>query len=74
MAKKNITLSADERLIQLARAKALHERTTLNNMFREWLVRYAVDFTSAKQYLKIMRELNYVKVGKTFSRDELNER
>ena len=38
---KNITLSADERLIEAARARALAERTTLNEQFREWLMEYA---------------------------------
>jgi hypothetical protein len=74
MSQKNITLSADERLIQLARARALHEKKTLNKVFREWLMHYAIGFSSAKNYKKVMRELSYVKVGKHFSRDELNER
>lgn len=74
MTQKNITLSADERLIQLARARALHENKTLNKVFREWLVHYAVSFASSKNYQKMMQELNYVKVGKHFSRDEFNER
>jgi len=74
MSQKNITLSADERLIQLARARALREKKTLNKVFREWLTHYAISFSSAKNYRKMMRELNYVKVGKHFSRDEMNER
>lgn len=74
MAQKNITLSADERLIQLARAKALYEHKTLNQVFRVWLARYAGISASAKNYQKMMRELKYVKVGKHFPRDELNER
>ena len=37
---KNVTLSADERLIQLARARAERQKTTLNALFREWLKRY----------------------------------
>lgn len=74
MAQKNITLSADERLIQLARARALHEKKTLNKVFREWLTHYAMSLSTAKNYQKVMRELDYVKVRKKFSRDELNER
>lgn len=74
MTVKNITLSADERLIQLARAKALHEKKTLNTVFREWLAYYAGNLKTAQNYRKLMRELSYVKVGKRFSRDELNER
>jgi hypothetical protein len=38
---KNITLSADEALIEGARRRARAENTTLNNLFRQWLERYA---------------------------------
>ena len=38
---KNITLTADGSLIERARERARRERTTLNEAFREWLMRYA---------------------------------
>ena len=34
---KNITFSADERLIELARDEAKNRKTTLNQLFRNWL-------------------------------------
>ena len=34
---KNITLSADERLIETARERARAEHSTLNDQFRLWL-------------------------------------
>ncbi len=37
---KNITLSAEEKLIEAARQRALTERTMLNAKFREWLEDY----------------------------------
>ena len=37
---KNITLSADEALIEAARQRAASENTTLNEQFRRWLERY----------------------------------
>jgi hypothetical protein len=37
---KNITLSADERLIEEAREKARRQNTTLNEQFRSWLADY----------------------------------
>jgi hypothetical protein len=37
---RNITLSADERLIEEAREKARQEHTTLNEQFRRWLADY----------------------------------
>jgi len=39
---KNITLSADEKLIEAARARARAEHTTLNELFRQWLEAYAI--------------------------------
>lgn len=38
---KNITLSADENLIEAARQRAVVEHTTLNEQFRIWLAEYA---------------------------------
>ena len=37
---KNITLSADEDLIEAARRRALAERITLNAQYRLWLQSY----------------------------------
>ena len=34
---KNITLSADEHIIELAREEARKRKTTLNALFREWI-------------------------------------
>jgi len=36
---KNVTLSAEDRLIAQAHRRAQRERKTLNAAFREWLVR-----------------------------------
>lgn len=37
---KNITLSADDKLIEAARERARAEQTTLNEQFRRWLANY----------------------------------
>ena len=71
---KNITLSADEHLIELARNKAREQHTTLNQAFREWLVQFTAQQDRAKQYDELMKQLRHVKAGRHFSRDELNER
>lgn len=71
---KNITLSAESKLVDAARERAQQERTTLNNVFREWLARYASKDGGADRYRQLMRELKHVSAGRTFSRDELNER
>jgi hypothetical protein len=71
---KNITLSADEHLIEKAREVARSKRTTLNQEFRTWLESYARPNDVAAQYRDLMKRLNYVKVGRKFTRDEMNER
>ena len=71
---KNITLSAEEKLIESARARAQGERRTLNQLFREWLRRYAANQVSPDRYRQLTRELKHVSAGGTFSREELNER
>jgi hypothetical protein len=71
---KNVTLNAEEKLIEAARARAQQERTTLNSLFREWLARYAGRGTTPNRYDQLMRELRHIKVGRKFSREELNER
>ena len=71
---KNITFSAEEKLIQAARERAQGEKTTLNRVFRQWLSRYAAQTINAREYARIMSSLQEVSPGRRFDRDELNER
>ena len=71
---RNITLSAEESLINKARQQAAAENTTLNALFRKWLKRYSGNSTSSGEYDEIMKRLSYAKSGGKFSRDEMNER
>ena len=72
---KNITFSADEKLIAKAREKARREKTTLNNRFREWLERYAKNKEKrAEEYEKLMDRLSNVQVSRKYTREEMNER
>ncbi len=72
---KNITLSADERHIEAARARARAENTTLNAAFREWLDEYTKAERVAAAMAIIDRIASYVKTdGRKFTRDEMNER
>ncbi len=58
---KNITLSAEESLIQRARARAALEKRTLNALFREWLARYAGKERDLDGYQQLMQKINYAK-------------
>ena len=71
---KNITLSAEDKLITMGRLKATKENTTLNEKFRQWLAYYANINQNTQDYLKMMEEFTYANPGKKFTRDEMNER
>jgi len=72
--KKNVTLSAEEGLIRRAREMAEREGTTLNALFREWLARYVNRKDAGRNYDELMKRLSYVRPGRTFTREEMNER
>ena len=73
---KNITFSADEELIEAARAQARAEHTTLNNKFRHWLEEYARGEQKTKEARNVIHRIQrYARTGgKKFSREEMNER
>lgn len=73
---KNITLSADESLIEAARRRAASENTTLNAMFRKWLADYVDRQRQAEKAMATIHELQKVihTGGRKFTREEMNER
>jgi hypothetical protein len=72
--KRNVTFSAEERLLEAARRKATRERRSLNEVFRDWLGRYVETDDAGGRFDRIMDRLRYVRSGKKFTRAELNER
>lgn len=73
---KNITLSADEHLIDEARKRAASEHTTLNAKFHEWLEEYVQRGRQVEDAMATIRELRgkYSTEGRKFTREEMNER
>jgi hypothetical protein len=71
---KNITLSADEALIEQARLIAQAQHKTLNSAFREWLEQYTRQSGSGEEFNALMKRLKHVRSGGPFTRDEMNER
>lgn len=72
---KNITLSADEDLIERARTMARGQRRTLNAAFREWLTQFTQSAGGDVQgFDALMKHMRHVDAGRHFSRDEMNER
>lgn len=72
---KNITLSADERLIEAARERARSEGTTLNEQFRRWMRDYVGRERQAEEAMAVVAELRgKLRVGRKLTREEMNER
>ena len=71
---KNITFSAEEDLIRRARERAAAERTTLNEEFRRWLETYVERPKTAEAFADLMNRFEYIQSGRSFGRDEMNER
>jgi hypothetical protein len=71
---KNITLSAEETLIEQARLVARAQHKTLNAAFREWLEQYAAQAGGGAAVDALMRRLRHVRSSGPYTRDEMNER
>jgi len=71
---KNITFSADEDLIEQARAIARTQKKTLNAAFREWLLQFTQRTGNAQEFDSLMKRLRHVRAGRRFTREEMNER
>ena len=72
---KSITLSADEKLIEAAHARARAEHTTLDELFRHWLAEYVGHHERLQCYDQVISALrSRVLVGRKLTRDEIHER
>jgi hypothetical protein len=72
---KNITLSAEEAVIEGARRRAESENTTLNNAFREWLASYAAPRRVTAEEVRLAASaISHFRAGRRFTREERNER
>ena len=70
---KNITLSADERLIETARDVARKRKSTINAMFREWLADLVQQQERELKLRELDLRLEYANAGGKFTREEMNE-
>ena len=71
---RNITLSAEEVVINQARQKAEQEKTSLNKLFRDWISKYANRDNVNRSYNSLMESLSSVDSGGKLTREEMNER
>ncbi|MDT8439948.1 MAG: DUF6364 family protein [Wenzhouxiangellaceae bacterium] len=74
---KNITLSADERLVERARREAARRGKSLNQLIREYLEELAGQREPTNEF-KRLRELSSLSRGQRgdwrFDRDEIHDR
>ena len=71
---KNITLSADEGLIESAREVARKRKSTINALFREWLADLVQQQERELKLRDLDLRLGYANAGGKFTREEMNER
>lgn len=72
---KNITLSADEDLIERARQIARDQKRTLNEAFRDWLVQFTRQSGRVEEANALIDRLRKtVRSNGPYTRDEMNER
>lgn len=71
---KNVTLSADDDLIEQARLVARSQRKTLNAAFREWLVQFTAQSGSGQEVDSLMKRLRHVNAGRHFTRQDARRR
>jgi len=70
---KNITFSADERSIELARDEAHRRSTTLNQLFRDWLNDLAARDERRAKISTLMEEMKAYNSSGPFTREQMNE-
>jgi hypothetical protein len=76
----NLTLTIDEDLLLKARQRALAEKTSVNAVVRDYLVKYAGEKSRerAERLIRLMDEINATdrpsSGGKKWTRDEIYDR
>ena len=68
---RNITLSAEDVVINQARQKAEQEKTSLNKLFRDWISRYVNRDNVNRSYNSLMESLSSVDSGGKLTREEM---
>ena len=71
---KNVTLSADGNLIEQARECARLQKSTLNSLFRQWLLELVKQKESEDRLKSLELRIGYARSGRKFSREEMNAR
>ncbi|MCC5816593.1 MAG: antitoxin [Leptospira sp.] len=72
---KNVTFRVeDDKLIEKARLKARSLNRSLNDLFLDWLKTLSNDNSKNLNYEEYISKFKHIKIDRTFSRNEMNER
>ena len=71
---RNITLSAESELIELARKKARAAKSTLNEEFRNWLKQFTKLERDKGWYVEFMKQFGGIESGRKFKRVDFYEK
>ncbi|HYW41104.1 MAG TPA: hypothetical protein VE957_23575 [Terriglobales bacterium] len=73
LVRRNITSNTDKADIETWQEEAGSRNFTRHELFRDW-ARGIAGRVRAWKYRALMRKLRYADAGRTFTRDEMNER
>lgn len=71
---KNVTFRIQEDMLRKAREKAGKEKKSLNNLVNQWLKNYSGVQDETFDVGKYLDRIKGVKIGRKFTREEMNER
>ena len=71
---RNITLSAEDEVIDGARERARRENRSLNDAFRDWLGVYSGGKEKKLTLREIQKRWSHIKTGGPYTREEMNAR
>ena len=71
---KNVTFRIQEDMLRKAREKAGKEKRSLNHLIDQWLRSYSATQDETFDVRKYLDRIKGVKIGRTFTREEMNAR
>ena len=71
---KNVTFRIQEDMLRKAREKAGKEKRSLNRLIDQWLRSYSATQDETFDVRKYLDRIKGVKIGRTFTREEMNAR
>lgn len=71
---KNVTFRIQEEPLNKAREKAAKEKRSLNKLINQWIKNYSATKDEVFDVRQYVKRIKGEKIGRTFTREEMNER